>query len=80
MSAFPNEDLSDLFSADAFDLATLGFMDQGLEEESMTAPEDDSPRLSPAHDMDSLEFFLWMNEEVDKEQARRQAAKKQKKP
>lgn len=46
------------------------------------APEadDGTPRIPPAHDMDSLDFFLWMEEEVDKEQARRQAAKKAKKP
>ena len=45
-------------------------------------PEDDgTPRVAPAHDMDSLDFFLWMEEEVDKEQARRQAEKaKQAKP
>ena len=74
MAKFPDED--QLFPADAFDLAALGFMDLGEEGEV----DDGTPRIPPAHDMDSLDFFLWMEEEVDKEQARRQAAKKAKKP
>ncbi len=81
MEKFPHEDLGDIFSADAFDLAALGLMND-LGEEEAAGPEDDgTPRVAPAHDMDSLDFFLWMEEEVDKEQARRQAEKaKQAKP
>ncbi len=80
MAKFPDED--QLFPADAFDLAALGFRAPGEEGEVDAAPEadDGTPRIPPAHDMDSLDFFLWMEEEVDKEQARRQAAKKAKKP
>ncbi len=79
MAKFPDED--QLFPADAFDLAALGFMALGEEEEDAAPEADDgTPRIPPAHDMDSLDFFLWMEEEVDKEQARRQAAKKAKKP
>lgn len=79
MENFPDEALSELFSADAFDLAALGLMDMGAEEAA--PPEDDgTPRISPAHDMESLDFFLWMQEEVDKEQARRKAARNQNNP
>ncbi len=68
MDHFP-KDFTDFSSADAFDLATMGF---GVEEE--TAEGDDSG-IHPLHDPDSLEFYLWMEEEVDKE-ARRRAEKK----
>lgn len=75
MAIFPDHDLGDLFAADAFDLAALGLMDMDTGAE---LPQDDgNPHVAPAHDMESLEFFLWMEEEVNKEQARRQAKKNQ---
>lgn len=75
MAIFPDHDLGDFFAADAFDLAALGLMDMDTGAE---LPQDDgNPHVAPAHDMESLEFFLWMEEEVNKEQARRQAKKNQ---
>lgn len=73
MDDFPKE-LTDFSSADAFDLATMGF---GMEDEMENGTEDDTPHINPLHDPDSLDFYLWMEEEVDKE-ARRRAAKNNK--
>lgn len=75
MPKFPDDNLGDLFPADAFDLAALGFMSLGEEEEADEPETDDGPSIPPTHDMESLDFYLWMQEEVDKEQARRKAAK-----
>lgn len=77
MAILPDHDLGDLFAADAFDLAALGLMDMDMDTGAELPQEDGSPHVAPAHDMESLEFFLWMEEEVDKEQARRQAKKNQ---
>lgn len=67
MDQFP-KDFDGLFSADGFDLATIGF---GMEEDA--AVDDDTPRINPLHDPDSLDFYLWMEEEVDNEARRREA-------
>lgn len=76
MSLFSEHDLGNLFAADDFDLAALGLMDMDA---GAQMPQDDAePHIPPTHDMESLEFFLWMEEEVDKEQARRRAAKQNK--
>lgn len=75
MAILPDHDLGGLFAADAFDLSALGLMDMDTGAE--LSQEDGSPQVAPAHDMESLEFFLWMEEEVNKEQARRQAKKNQ---
>ena len=63
---------ADIFSSmDAFDLAMMGIFPTAEEEPQ----ENDEPTVSPFHDMDSIEFHLWMEEEVDKEAARRLARK-----
>ena len=67
MSDIP-EGFSGFFSPDDFDLATLGL---GQPEE---VPEEE-PEINPLHDMDSIEFHIWMVEEAEKEAARRKAAK-----
>ncbi len=72
MDDFKNLDLNALTSMDELDMAMLGLLP--TEEEPETS--DDSPAVSPFHDMDSIEFHLWMEEEVDKEAARRLAMKK----
>jgi hypothetical protein len=70
MDKFP-KNYDDLFSsADSFDLATLGF---GLGQPEPEEPEEDEPRINPLHDMDSLDFYLWVEEEAAKEVARRKA-------
>ena len=69
---FPSLDrLSNLniSSMDDFDLASLG-LGLPVEEEP---EEDEVPAINPLHDMDSLDFHLWMEEEVDKELMRRMA-------
>ena len=72
------QNLDGIFSADDLDLAFLGL---GLaQEEEETPAEEDEPRINPLHDMDSLDFHLWMVEEAKKEQARRQAEKQAEKP
>ena len=70
----PNS-LDSLFSsADDLDLAMIEF-GLGLDGPEENSEEDEEPRLNPLHDPDSLDFFLWLEEEVDKEVARRQAEK-----
>ena len=57
---------SGFFSADDFDLATMG----------LAQPEDpveEEPEINPLHDMDSIEFHLWMVEEAENESERRKA-------
>lgn len=59
-------------SMDDFDLASLGLILPTEDE-----PEEEQvPAINPLHDMDSLDFHLWMEEEVDKERMRRLAQKK----
>ena len=69
---FP-EDLGGIFTADDFDLATLGFFE--LDEEEEDAAGEDTGEIPVPHDMESFEFYLWMEEEVEKEAARRRARK-----
>lgn len=63
--------LGGLTSMDDLDLAMLGF---GLPTED-EEPEDDGENEENMHyfDMDSIEFQMWMEEEVEKEAARRKA-------
>lgn len=73
MDKFP-KDFGLMSSSDDFDLLTLGFP---LEEESLSPEEEDGePKINPLHDMDSLEFHLWVEQEAEKEIARRKAAEK----
>lgn len=72
MNDWKNFDLSALSSMDDLDLAMMGLLPT---EEEPETPEE-SPAVSPFHDMDSIEFHLWMEEEVDREAARRLAMKK----
>lgn len=67
-----NISMGGLSSMDDLDMAMLGLLP--VEEEE--APAETDPSVSPYHDMDSIEFHLWMEEEVDKEAARRLAMKK----
>lgn len=70
------KNLDDIFSsADHFDLAAMGFALAEEEEPEEETAEDDTPQINPLHDMDSLDFYLWMDAEVEKEAARRKAAK-----
>ena len=70
------KNLDDLFSsADHFDLAAMGFALAEEEAAEAEADEDEIPQINPLHDMDSLDFYLWMDEELEKEAARRKAAK-----
>ena len=70
---FPESDrfqnLGSLASMDDFDLASLGLTLPGKDEPE----EEEEPTINPLHDMDSLDFHLWMEEEVDKELMRRMA-------
>lgn len=72
---FSKLSLDSFGSIDDLDLAMMGF---GLvaEEEEEELDENGEPTVSPYHDMDSIEFHLWMEEEVDKEAMRRMAMKK----
>ena len=72
MDDLKNLDLGNLSSMDDLDLAMMGFLPTPEEKPQ----EDGKPTISPFHDMDSLEFHLWIEEEVDKEAARRMAMKK----
>lgn len=54
---------------DDFDLLSLGLV-PGQEEQAETADQDE-PRINPLHDMDSLEFLLWVEQEAEREMARR---------
>lgn len=66
--------LGGLTSMDDLDMAMLGF---GLP----TGDEESGEEGEEKHyfDMDSMDFQLWMEEEVDKEAARRKAQKKSEK-
>lgn len=63
------QNLGSLSSMDDFDLASLGLVLPGKDEPD----EPEEPTINPLHDMDSLDFHLWMEEEVDKELMRRMA-------
>lgn len=76
MDELKNLGLGNLSSMDDLDLAMMGLLPTAEEEPQ----EDGKPTISPFHDMDSLEFHLWMEEEVDKEAARRLAMKNTAKP
>lgn len=60
------------FTPDDFDLLTLGLIPGDPFQEEAQAPEEE-PRINPLHDMDSLEFLLWVEEEAEKTVARRKA-------
>jgi len=62
-------DDQNLFSHDGFDLLSLGM----IPEED---PAEELAETNPLTDMDSLDFYLWMQEEVDKEAERRRREKK----
>lgn len=68
MEKFP-DGVTGLHSPDDFDLLSLGILPQ--DEEPEPEDEDDEPRINPLHDMDSLEFLLWIEQEATREQARR---------
>ena len=56
---------ADLFSHDGLDLIAAGL-----------GPDEEEEELGGDYtNMDSLDFYLWMEEEVDKEAARRAARK-----
>ena len=65
-----------LSSPDDFDLLSLGLIP---DQEEPELPEE-SPAINPLHDMDSLEFLLWIEEEAEKEIARRKAAEQPEAP
>ena len=71
---FNNMNLDSIGNMDDLDLAMMGFGLLPQEEEELD--ENGEPTVSPYHDMDSIEFHLWMEEEVDKEAMRRMAMKK----
>lgn len=59
---------------DDFDLLSLGI----IPDEEEPAPAEDAegegePRINPIHDMDSVEFLLWVEEGARQEIARRKA-------
>ena len=68
MDKFP-DGVSGLHSPDDFDLLSLGILPQ--EEEPEPAAEDEEPRINPLHDMDSVEFLLWVEQEAARELERR---------
>ncbi|MBP3318593.1 MAG: hypothetical protein J6K94_01170 [Ruminiclostridium sp.] len=70
---FDNLSLDNIGCIDDLDLAMMGF---GLAKQEEEPEENEEPTISPFHDMDSIEFHLWMEEEVDKEAMRRMAMKK----
>ena len=59
-------------TADSLDLAALELGMEAFPEEE-TDPE--VPTINPLHDMNQLDFYLWLDEEVEKEAARRKAMK-----
>ena len=65
--------LGGLSSLDYLDLAMMGF---GLPTEDEEPGEEGESEEKHYFDMDSMDFQLWMEEEVDKEAARRKAQKK----
>ncbi len=68
MDKFP-DGVSGLHSPDDFDLLSLGILPQ--EEEPEPAADDEEPRINPLHDMDSVEFLLWVEQEAARELERR---------
>lgn len=70
-----NLSLDSFGSIDDLDLAMMGFALNPQEEEE-ELDENGEPTISPYHDFDSIEFHMWMEEEVDKEAMRRMAQKK----
>ena len=66
-----SKDFGNLGSQDDCDLLSLGF--SLGEEEPAGEEDDDEPKINPLHDMDSLEFLLWVEEEAQREIARRKA-------
>lgn len=70
---FDNLSLDNIGCIDDLDLAMMGF---GLAKQEEEPEENEEPTISPFHDMDSIEFHLWMEEEVDKEAMRRMAMNK----
>ena len=70
-----NLSLDNIGCIDDLDLAMMGF-GLAVEEEEEELDENGEPTVSPYHDMDSIEFHLCMEEEVDKEALRRMAMKK----
>jgi hypothetical protein len=65
--------LGGLSSSDAFDLLTLGLLpNEEPEEEAEPEEEDFVNHVSPLTDMDSLDFYLWVEEGAQAEAERRQ--------
>lgn len=64
-------DFNNISSMADLDLAMMGF---GAPEPE-PSEKDGEPEISPYHDMDSLEFHLWIEEEAQKTYELRQAEK-----
>lgn len=64
--------LGGLSSQDAFDLLTLGLLPDEEPEEEPPEEEDFVKHVSPLTDMDSLDFYLWVEEGAQAEADRRQ--------
>ena len=65
--------LGGLSSQDAFDLLTLGLLPDEEPEEEPPEEEGFVKHVSPLTDMDSLDFYLWVEEGAQAEADRRQA-------
>lgn len=64
--------LGGMSSNDAFDLLTLGLFPDEEPEEEAAEEEDFVQHVSPLTDMDSLDFYLWVEEGAQAEADRRQ--------
>ena len=64
--------LGGMSSNDAFDLLTLGLFPDEEPEEEAPEEEDIVQHVSPLTDMDSLDFYLWVEEGAQAEADRRQ--------
>ena len=64
--------LGGMSSNDAFDLLTLGLFPDEEPEEEAPEEEDIVQHVSPLTDMDSQDFYLWVEEGAQAEADRRQ--------
>lgn len=74
-----SKDFGGLGSQDDFDLLSLGFF-PGEEAPAGEEEDDGEPKINPLHDMDSLEFLLWVEEEAQREIDRRKADAQKEEP
>ena len=72
--------LGGMSSNDAFDLLTLGLFPDEEPEEEAPEEEDIVQHVSPLTDMDSLDFYLWVEEGAQAEADRRRQNKPSKPP